>query len=91
VRCHHERWDGHGYPAKMPGEEIPLAARVFAVADAFDAITSDRVYRRGGTIGDARDAIRAGAGSQFDPQVVAAPTGRLRVPAATSASAASAS
>ena len=72
VRCHHERWDGHGYPAKMPGEEIPLAARVFAVADAFDAITSDRNYRPGGSVTDARQAIRAGAGTQFDPQVVAA-------------------
>ena len=70
VRCHHERWDGHGYPAKMPGEEIPLAARVFAVADALDAITSNRIYREGGTIAAAREAIRAGAGTQFDPQVV---------------------
>ena len=72
VRCHHERWDGHGYPAKMPGEEIPLAARIFAVADAFDAITSDRNYRPGATVAEARQAIRAGAGTQFDPQVVAA-------------------
>jgi len=72
VRCHHERWDGHGYPAKMPGEEIPLAARIFAVADAFDAITSDRNYRPGGSVSEARQAIRAGAGTQFDPKVVAA-------------------
>src|SRR4051794_11918561 len=70
VRCHHERWDGHGYPAKMPGPEIPLAARIFAVADTLDAITSDRAYRRGQSIEAAREAIRAGAGSQFDPQVV---------------------
>jgi ribonuclease P protein subunit RPR2 len=70
VRCHHERWDGHGYPAKLPGKEIPLAARVFAVADALDAITTDRVHRRGQPIAAAREAIRAGAGTQFDPQVV---------------------
>jgi HD-GYP domain-containing protein (c-di-GMP phosphodiesterase class II) len=70
VRCHHERWDGHGYPAKVPGPEIPLAARVFAVADTFDAITSDRAYRRGQPIGTARETIRAGSGTQFDPQVV---------------------
>ena len=72
VRCHHERWDGHGYPAKMPGEEIPLAARVFAVADALDAITSDRLHRRGQSLEAARAAIRAGSGTQFDPQVVEA-------------------
>jgi HD-GYP domain-containing protein (c-di-GMP phosphodiesterase class II) len=70
VRCHHERWDGHGYPAKMPGPDIPLAARIFAVADTLDAITSDRTYRRGQPIDAARTAIRAAAGSQFDPQVV---------------------
>jgi HD-GYP domain-containing protein (c-di-GMP phosphodiesterase class II) len=70
VRCHHERWDGHGYPAKMPGPEIPLAARIFAVADTLDAITSDRAYRRGQSIETARETIRAAAGSQFDPQVV---------------------
>ena len=72
VRCHHERWDGHGYPAKMPGEQIPLAARVFAVADALDAITSDRMHRRGQSLAAARSAIRAGAGTQFDPKVVEA-------------------
>lgn len=72
VRCHHERWDGHGYPAKMPGAEVPPAARVFAVADALDAITSDRAHRRGQTLAAARDAIRAGAGTQFDPQAVEA-------------------
>jgi ribonuclease P protein subunit RPR2 len=59
IRCHHERWDGHGYPAKMPGEDIPLGARVFAVADTLDAITSDRPHRRGQSIEAAREAIRA--------------------------------
>lgn len=70
VLSHHERWDGHGYPAKLLGEQIPLAARVFAVADALDAITSDRVHRRGQSLGAAREAIRAASGTQFDPQVV---------------------
>lgn len=72
VRCHHERWDGHGYPAKLGGEEIPLAARVFAVADALDAITSDRPHRSGKPLAAARDAIRGAAGTQFDPRVVEA-------------------
>lgn len=70
VRCHHERWDGHGYPNKLPGEEIPLPARIFAVADALDSITSDRLHRDGQPIGTAREAIRAAAGTQFDPTVV---------------------
>jgi ribonuclease P protein subunit RPR2 len=70
VRCHHERWDGHGYPAKMPGQDIPLAARVFAVADALDSITSDRQHRRGQSIDAARKTIGAASGTQFDPRVV---------------------
>jgi ribonuclease P protein subunit RPR2 len=72
VRHHHERWDGSGYPDRLAGEEIPLAARVFAVADALDALTSDRPYRRGTRFCRAREEIRANAGSQFDPGVVAA-------------------
>jgi HD-GYP domain-containing protein (c-di-GMP phosphodiesterase class II) len=72
VRHHHERWDGDGYPDRLAGETIPLAARVFAVADAFDALTSDRPYRRGTRFSRARDEIRSHSGSQFDPQVVAA-------------------
>jgi HD-GYP domain-containing protein (c-di-GMP phosphodiesterase class II) len=70
VRHHHERWDGAGYPDRLAGEEIPLAARVFAVADAFDALTSDRPYRRGTRFSRAREEIRAHSGSQFDPTVV---------------------
>jgi HD-GYP domain-containing protein (c-di-GMP phosphodiesterase class II) len=70
VRHHHERWDGAGYPDRLAGEEIPLAARVFAVADAFDALTSDRPYRRGTRFSRAREEIRAHSGSQFDPAVV---------------------
>jgi ribonuclease P protein subunit RPR2 len=72
VRHHHERWDGGGYPDRLAGDDIPLAARVFAVADALDALTSDRPYRAASGFETARDEIRAGAGSQFDPEVVAA-------------------
>jgi HD-GYP domain-containing protein (c-di-GMP phosphodiesterase class II) len=72
VLHHHERWDGGGYPAGLAGEEIPLQARVFAVADALDALTTDRPYRPACGWADARRQIRAGAGSQFDPAIVAA-------------------
>ena len=72
VRHHHERWDGGGYPDRLVGDAIPLAARVFAVADALDALTTDRPYRRGTRFSRARDEIRSNAGSQFDPDVVAA-------------------
>ncbi len=72
VRAHHERWDGTGYPDGLRGEEIPLAARIFAVADTLDALTTDRPYRRGTRFARARDEIRSHAGSQFDPGVVAA-------------------
>lgn len=69
VRSHHERWDGAGYPDGLAGERIPLSARVFAVADTFDAVTSDRPYRRASSFREARRVIAAGAGSQFDPQI----------------------
>ncbi len=72
VAYHHERWDGAGYPWGLRGEAIPLAARIFAVADAFDALTNDRPYRRARSIGAAIDEIQGAAGSQFDPAVVAA-------------------
>ena len=72
VRAHHERWDGAGYPDGLAGEQIPLAARVFAVADTLDAITTDRPYRQGVALAEARAAIARGAGSQFDPAVVEA-------------------
>jgi HD-GYP domain-containing protein (c-di-GMP phosphodiesterase class II) len=70
VRHHHERWDGTGYPDGLSGESIPLAARVFAVADALDALTTDRPYRPASNFQVARDEIRAGSGTQFDPAVV---------------------
>jgi ribonuclease P protein subunit RPR2 len=72
VRHHHERWDGTGYPDGLLGDAIPLAARVFAVADALDALTTDRPYRLASSFADAREVIRSNAGSQFDPDVVAA-------------------
>lgn len=72
VRFHHERWDGTGYPEGLAGEEIPLPARVFAVADVLDALTSDRPYRPASTLAVARDHIVAGSGGHFDPDVVAA-------------------
>ena len=72
VRYHHERWDGQGYPDGLEGDAIPLAARVFAVADALDALTTDRPYRPASSFGDARHEVLRGAGSQFDPVVVAA-------------------
>jgi len=72
VRHHHERWDGTGYPDGLRGEEIPLSARVFAVADALDALTTDRPYRPAVGFPEARAEIARGAGTQFDPSVVAA-------------------
>ena len=70
VRSHHEHYDGSGYPDGLAGEEIPLAARVFAVADALDAITTDRPYRPAGLTAEARRTIASGAGRQFDPTAV---------------------
>jgi ribonuclease P protein subunit RPR2 len=70
VRSHHERWDGRGYPDRLGGREIPLGARVFAVADTLDAMTSDRPYRAALGWDDAVAEIRAQSGSQFDPAVV---------------------
>jgi putative nucleotidyltransferase with HDIG domain len=70
VRSHHERWDGTGYPDGLAGEAIPLAARVFAVADVFDALTTDRPYRPAISLSDARETILRGSGSHFDPAVV---------------------
>ena len=68
--CHHEKWDGSGYPRNLRGEEIPLAARIFAVVDVWDALTSDRPYRRAWPRDKARAYIRDEAGRHFDPQVV---------------------
>ena len=72
VRSHHERWDGNGYPDGLRGSEIPLGARIFSVADALDAMTSDRPYRKARRWGDAVAEIAVESGKQFDPQVVTA-------------------
>lgn len=72
IRHHHEAWDGSGYPDGLSGEEIPLLARILAVADSFSAMTSDRPYRRSFPIADALDEIEAGSGTQWDPACVAA-------------------
>jgi PAS domain S-box-containing protein/putative nucleotidyltransferase with HDIG domain len=68
--CHHEKWDGTGYPRQLKGEEIPLVARIFAVADVFDALTSDRPYRPAWSGGRALEYIRLQSGKHFDPAVV---------------------
>jgi HD-GYP domain-containing protein (c-di-GMP phosphodiesterase class II) len=68
--CHHEKWDGSGYPRGLKGDEIPLAARVFAIVDVYDALTSDRPYRAAWPREKVYDYIREQAGKQFDPQVV---------------------
>jgi putative nucleotidyltransferase with HDIG domain len=72
VRSHHERWDGHGYPDALAGEEIPQSARVFAVADVLDALTTDRPYRPASSLTVAREMIARESGSHFDPEVVEA-------------------
>ncbi|MBN2256994.1 MAG: HD domain-containing protein [Anaerolineaceae bacterium] len=68
--CHHERWDGSGYPQGLVGEEIPLAARIFAVVDAWDAMSSDRPYRKALQPDEVIAQIKAESGSHFDPKVV---------------------
>ncbi|MFC0272300.1 HD-GYP domain-containing protein [Metabacillus herbersteinensis] len=70
VLYHHERWDGKGYPSKRSGEAIPLDARILAVADAFDAMTSSRSYRAGMSIDEAFKRLEEGRGSQFDPKLI---------------------
>lgn len=72
VRHHHERWDGKGYPDRLAGPEIPLAARIFAVADTLDALTTDRPYRPGKGFTAARMIVAENAGTQFDPEVAEA-------------------
>jgi two-component system response regulator RpfG len=69
---HHERWDGSGYPDGLRGEEIPLPARIVAVADVFDALTSERPYKRAWTADESFDYIEANSGTLFDPSVVSA-------------------
>jgi putative nucleotidyltransferase with HDIG domain len=70
IRCHHERWDGGGYPKGLKQEDIPVLARILSVADVYDAIASDRAYRKKMEEARILKIINEGAGSQFDPQVV---------------------
>jgi len=72
VACHHESWDGRGYPDGLAGEEIPLAARIFAVADAFDAMTHDRPYRKAFPFDEACRRLMEASGTQFEPRLVQA-------------------
>ena len=70
IRSCHEHWDGHGYPDKLAGTEIPVVARIVACCDAYSAMTTDRSYRQAKTIADALAELEACAGTQFDPAVV---------------------
>jgi putative nucleotidyltransferase with HDIG domain len=70
IRHHHERWDGAGYPDGLAGEEIPLEAAITGLADAWDAMTTDRPYQRARTVAEAADEVRRGRGTQFAPHVV---------------------
>jgi putative nucleotidyltransferase with HDIG domain len=72
VRGHHERWDGQGYPDRLRGENIPIGARIIAVADAYDAMTTTRPYRKALPVAEAKRRLAEGSGSQWDPRVVTA-------------------
>ncbi len=69
--CHHERWDGKGYPQGLKGEEIPLAARIVGLIDVYDALTNERVYKKAYSHERSMEIIKEGAGTQFDPKLVA--------------------
>jgi len=68
--CHHEKWDGTGFPRGLKGNDIPLSARIFAVVDAYDALTSDRSYRKAWTKQNTLEYIQSQSGQHFDPKVV---------------------
>jgi putative nucleotidyltransferase with HDIG domain len=70
--CHHEKWDGSGYPRGLAREQIPLAARLFAVVDVYDALTSDRPYRKAWSHKKALEYVQQQAGQHFDPEIVSA-------------------
>ena len=70
IRAHHERWDGTGYPDGLKGEEIPISGRILAIADAFDAITTDRPYRKAMTLSEAEKELLRNSGIQFDPEII---------------------
>ena len=68
--CHHEKWDGSGYPRGLKGNEIPLSARIFAIVDVYDALTSNRPYRKAWPKEDVVKYIRENSGTHFDPDIV---------------------
>ena len=70
IRAHHERWDGTGYPDGLKGEKIPISGRILAIADAFDAVTTDRPYRKAMTLSEAEKELVRNSGIQFDPEIV---------------------
>ena len=74
--CHHEKWDGRGYPQGLSGADIPLAARVFAVVDVYDALRSERCYKEAFDHEKSIGIIVEGAGSHFDPEIVSVFTGQ---------------
>jgi HD-GYP domain-containing protein (c-di-GMP phosphodiesterase class II) len=76
VRNHHERWDGTGYPDKMTSDEIPLAARIVAIADAFDAMATDRPYKKALPLEECEAVLRKTAGKMYDPELIEVFVGR---------------
>jgi HD-GYP domain-containing protein (c-di-GMP phosphodiesterase class II) len=70
IRNHHERWEGGGYPDNLKGENIPLLARIVCLADAYDAMATDRPYKRAIPIDECKKILRRQAGPQFDPNLV---------------------
>jgi HD-GYP domain-containing protein (c-di-GMP phosphodiesterase class II) len=68
--CHHEKWDGSGYPSALKGEEIPLAARIFTIVDVWDALRSNRPYRKAWSVKKTITYIQKEAGKSFDPAIV---------------------
>ena len=85
MHLHHERWDGRGYPLGLKGNEIPLIARIISVADTYDAMTSDRAYRRALPHEVAVAEIERCSATQFDPEVAATFTGNIEATATSSA------
>jgi HD-GYP domain-containing protein (c-di-GMP phosphodiesterase class II) len=83
MRAEHERWDGHGYPDGLAAEQIPLASRITLACDALHAMTSDRPYRPAMALSHAREELQAGAGSQFDPNVIKALLSEIDTPTQT--------
>ena len=78
VRYHHEKWDGNGYLSGLQGEEIPLPARIFAIVDVWDAVQSDRIYKKAWNRGEAIELIKTKSGEHFDPKVASVFLGMVK-------------